>query len=536
MIKRVARDEAERMPLPGRVWHTYLGPQNTPTERVSIGVSIFPPGSRPEGHVHDIAEETIYCAGGRGRIVTPDAVAEIEAGVTVWVSARHPPRHRVGRAGPARARLLLLAAGRGGLIRAEGRRVSAVGAHGTFAGEIAAPAVLDAAELGRLREAARRIRVEIVRTVDHAKGGHLGGPLSAADILAALYFRVLRIRPDEPAWPDRDRFILSKGHSSVGLYAAMALRGYFPVEELATFDAVGSRLQGHPDMLRLPGLDMSTGSLGMGISAGVGIALGAPAVGPRRPDLRAPRRRRVPGGRSLGGGDGRRPVRPGQPRRDRGPQQAAAVRVGRGGGARAGRPPARGPGRAGRQVVRVRLARPGGRRPRHGGGRRDARRGGRAGRTSGRDRRPHDEGQGRLLHGGPLLLAHAAASRRTSSRRRCASSARRRPARREVRDDAADGARPARDLRRDRDGARADGSADRPPRRRPRQLHARATSSRRRTPIATSRWGSRSRTCSASRPGSRRWGSSRTSAPSCRSPSCGRSTRSACSSRRRTRT
>jgi transketolase len=152
-------------------------------------------------------------------------------------------------------------------------------APGTVAGEVAMPAALDAPELDRLREAARRIRVEVVRAVDHARGGHLGGPLSAADLLAALYFRVMRIRPDEPAWPDRDRFILSKGHSSIGLYAAMALRGYFPVEELATFDAVGSRLQGHPDMLRLPGLDMSTGSLGTGISAGVGMALGARLAG-----------------------------------------------------------------------------------------------------------------------------------------------------------------------------------------------------------------------------------------------------------------
>ncbi len=140
-------------------------------------------------------------------------------------------------------------------------------------------ASLDAAELDRLREIARRIRVEIVRSVYVAKAGHLGGPLSAADMLAALYFRILRIRPDEPAWPDRDRFVLSKGHSSIGLYAAMALRGYFPVEELATFDAANSRLQGHPDMTRLPGLDMSTGSLGMGISAAMGMALGARHIG-----------------------------------------------------------------------------------------------------------------------------------------------------------------------------------------------------------------------------------------------------------------
>jgi transketolase len=137
----------------------------------------------------------------------------------------------------------------------------------------------DADEVPHLQEIARRIRVEVVKAVNIARAGHLGGPLSAADMLAALYFHELRIRPDEPDWPDRDRFILSKGHSSIGLYAAMALRGYFPVEELATFDGAHSRLQGHPDMTRLPGLDMSTGSLGMGISAGMGMALGGRLTG-----------------------------------------------------------------------------------------------------------------------------------------------------------------------------------------------------------------------------------------------------------------
>jgi transketolase len=134
-------------------------------------------------------------------------------------------------------------------------------------------------DLDQLREMSRRIRVEVVRAVYHAQAGHLGGPLSAADILAALYFQVLRIRPDQPDWPDRDRFVLSKGHASIGLYATMALRGYFPVDELLTFDAAHSRLQGHPDMTRLPGLDMSTGSLGMGISAAMGIALGGRLTG-----------------------------------------------------------------------------------------------------------------------------------------------------------------------------------------------------------------------------------------------------------------
>jgi transketolase len=126
-----------------------------------------------------------------------------------------------------------------------------------------------------LDELARRGRLLVIETVAHSGAGHIGGPLSAMDLLVALYFRVLRIRPDEPGWPDRDRFILSKGHSAIGLYVAMALRGYFPVEELATFDTGNSRLQGHPDMTRLPGLDASTGSLGQGLSVGLGIALGA---------------------------------------------------------------------------------------------------------------------------------------------------------------------------------------------------------------------------------------------------------------------
>lgn len=130
-----------------------------------------------------------------------------------------------------------------------------------------------------MQEKARTARRETVKAIAHAEGGHLGGPLSAMDVLIALYFRVLRIRPEEPHWPERDRFILSKGHSCIALYAVMALRGYFPLAELSTFDALDSRLQGHPDMTSLPGLDMSSGSLGLGLSAGVGMALGAKLSG-----------------------------------------------------------------------------------------------------------------------------------------------------------------------------------------------------------------------------------------------------------------
>jgi transketolase len=119
------------------------------------------------------------------------------------------------------------------------------------------------------------IRRQTLLAVHHAGAGHIGGVFSAAEMLAALYFAQLRIDPAKPQWPDRDRFIMSKGHAAIGLYATLALRGYFPVAELATFDAINSRLQGHPDMTKLPGLDMSTGSLGQGLSPGVGMALGA---------------------------------------------------------------------------------------------------------------------------------------------------------------------------------------------------------------------------------------------------------------------
>jgi transketolase len=127
-------------------------------------------------------------------------------------------------------------------------------------------------ELTRRSIETRRL---ILQSIHTAGAGHIGGPLSCTDLLVNLYFDRLNIDPDHPDWPERDRFILSKGHSSIALYTVLALRGYLPVAELATFDGADSRLQGHPDMTALPGLDMSTGSLGQGLSPGVGMALGA---------------------------------------------------------------------------------------------------------------------------------------------------------------------------------------------------------------------------------------------------------------------
>jgi transketolase len=138
---------------------------------------------------------------------------------------------------------------------------------------------LDDAAIEELQTLARRSRWLAVKTVADSKAGHVGGPLSAMDLLVALYFHTLRIRPLEPDWPERDRFILSKGHSAIGLYAVLALRGFFDVDELASFDKSDSRLQGHPDMTLLPGLDASTGSLGQGLSVGLGMALGAKLSG-----------------------------------------------------------------------------------------------------------------------------------------------------------------------------------------------------------------------------------------------------------------
>lgn len=126
-----------------------------------------------------------------------------------------------------------------------------------------------------LVELSRRTRRLILETVHTAGAGHIGGPLSVTDILVNLYFNTMNIDPTDPQSEDRDRCILSKGHSSIAIYTVLALRGYFPIEELATFDQIDSRLQGHPDMTALPGLDMSTGSLGQGLSPGIGMALGA---------------------------------------------------------------------------------------------------------------------------------------------------------------------------------------------------------------------------------------------------------------------
>lgn len=125
-----------------------------------------------------------------------------------------------------------------------------------------------------LQKTANEVRKGIIIGTHAAGAGHPGGSLSAADIFTYLYFEEMNIDPQNPKDPDRDRFVLSKGHTAPGLYSAMANRGYFPVEELETLRKVGARLQGHPSMQYLPGLDMSSGSLGQGISAACGMALG----------------------------------------------------------------------------------------------------------------------------------------------------------------------------------------------------------------------------------------------------------------------
>ena len=138
---------------------------------------------------------------------------------------------------------------------------------------------MTASEKKQLMAAACRVRMGVIEGTHGAKAGHPGGSLSAADLFTYLYFKELNIDPQNPKWEERDRFVLSKGHTAPGLYAALAERGFFPVSDLPTLRHIDSYLQGHPNMNTVPGVDMSTGSLGQGISAAAGMALAARHMG-----------------------------------------------------------------------------------------------------------------------------------------------------------------------------------------------------------------------------------------------------------------
>lgn len=138
---------------------------------------------------------------------------------------------------------------------------------------------MDEKRKNNLEKQACRIRMDILEEVYAAQSGHPGGSLSATDILTYLYFEKMNIRPEQPDWEDRDRFVLSKGHCTPALYATLSRRGFFPPQELYNFRKLGSMLQGHPDRKHIPGVDMSTGSLGQGISAACGMAKAAKIQG-----------------------------------------------------------------------------------------------------------------------------------------------------------------------------------------------------------------------------------------------------------------
>ena len=134
-------------------------------------------------------------------------------------------------------------------------------------------------EKKQLQIMACKVRMGVIESTYGAKAGHPGGSLSAAEVFTYLYFKEMNIDPKNPKWADRDRFVLSKGHTAPGMYSALALRGFFPVEDLKTLRHIDSYLQGHPNMNTVPGVDMSTGSLGQGISTAVGMALAAKHTG-----------------------------------------------------------------------------------------------------------------------------------------------------------------------------------------------------------------------------------------------------------------
>ncbi len=138
---------------------------------------------------------------------------------------------------------------------------------------------MNSVEKKQLQITACKVRMGVVTSTHGAKAGHPGGSLSAADVYTYLYFKEMNIDPANPKWEGRDRFVLSKGHTTPGLYSVLAQRGFFPVEDLPTFRHIDSYLQGHPNMNTVPGVDMSTGSLGQGISVAVGMALGAKHTG-----------------------------------------------------------------------------------------------------------------------------------------------------------------------------------------------------------------------------------------------------------------
>ena len=133
---------------------------------------------------------------------------------------------------------------------------------------------MDLNEMKQLQITACKVRMGVIESTHGAKAGHPGGSLSAADMFTYLYFKEMNIDPANPKWEQRDRFVLSKGHTAPGLYTALAHRGFFPVEDLPTLRHIDSYLQGHPNMNSVPGVDMSTGSLGQGISCAAGMALG----------------------------------------------------------------------------------------------------------------------------------------------------------------------------------------------------------------------------------------------------------------------
>ena len=133
---------------------------------------------------------------------------------------------------------------------------------------------MTSSEKKQLQITACKVRMGVIESTYGAKAGHPGGSLSAAEVYTYLYFKEMNIEPSNPKWEDRDRFVLSKGHTTPGLYSVLANRGFFPVEDLPTFRHIDSYLQGHPNMNTVPGVDMSTGSLGQGISAACGMALG----------------------------------------------------------------------------------------------------------------------------------------------------------------------------------------------------------------------------------------------------------------------
>ncbi|MCL5986811.1 MAG: cupin domain-containing protein [Actinobacteria bacterium] len=266
-----AKMVSERIHLgsPGRTNYIILDPRKSDVRRMSLGVTELEPSGEISFHTHDNEEEVLYCYDGYGEIVIGNRSYEFKEGVAAFIPQGVIHGFRNLSSKKLSWVWVFSPPGYEDVIRGKARKE----------GEKNIPRKRDRvdleekAKLEKLGKKAKEIRRGVIKLFGKACGGHFGGSLSAVEIITTLYYGILRIKPEDPAWQDRDRFVLSKGHASPTLYMALADRGYFPCEVLNGFEELNNPLTMHPNMKKCRGIDISTGSMGHGLSIAAGMAL-----------------------------------------------------------------------------------------------------------------------------------------------------------------------------------------------------------------------------------------------------------------------